>query len=51
MLRTIYSHQFSAESEQYTFPLVRWVLEGLAILLVSAVLFVGVAVVITIHGL
>jgi hypothetical protein len=50
MLRTFYAHQFSPESEEYTFPLVRWVLGGLAILLVSGILFIGAAIAITILG-
>jgi hypothetical protein len=49
MLRTFYARQFSPEAD-YTFPLVRWVLDGLAILLVCGALFVGAAIVIMVHG-
>ena len=49
MLRTFYAHEFSPEVE-YTFPLVRWVLNGLAILLVCGALFIGAAIAITIHA-
>jgi hypothetical protein len=50
MLRIFYARQFSPETD-YTFPLVRWVLDGLAILLVCGALFVGAAIaIITIHG-
>jgi hypothetical protein len=50
MFRTFYAHRFSPEPEEYTFPLVRWVLDGLAILLVCGALIVGAAIAITIHG-
>jgi hypothetical protein len=49
MFRTFYAHQFSPEAE-YTFPLVRWVLNGLAIVLVCGALFIGAAIAITIHA-
>jgi hypothetical protein len=50
MLRTFYAHQLSPEPEEYTFPLVRWVLDGLAVLFVCGVLFIGAAIAITILG-
>jgi hypothetical protein len=50
MLRTFYSRQFSPEPEEYTFPLVRWVLNGLAILLACGALIFGAVVAATIHG-
>jgi hypothetical protein len=49
MFRTFYARQFSPDAD-YTFPLVRWVLDGLAILLVCSALFVGAAIAIMIHG-
>jgi hypothetical protein len=50
MFRTFYAYRFSPEPEEYTFPLVRWVLDGLAILLVCGTLVVGAAIAITING-
>jgi len=50
MLRTFYPRQFSPEPEEYSLPLVRWVLNGLGILLVSAALFIIVAIAITVAG-
>ena len=47
MLRIFYPHRLTAESEQYTFALVRWVLDGLAILLVFGLFFVGAAIAFT----
>ena len=49
MLRIFYS-QVSPEPEEYTFPLVRWVLNGLAILLICGALFIGAAIAIAIFG-
>jgi hypothetical protein len=50
MFRIFYARRFSPETEEYTFPLVRWVLDGLAILLIGGALFVGAAIAITILG-
>ena len=49
VVRTFY-RQFSPEPDDYTLPLVRWVLNGLAILLVCGALFIGLAIAITIGG-
>jgi len=50
MLRTFYTRRFSPEPEEYTLALVRWALNGLAILLVCGALFISAAIAITIHG-